>query len=123
MILPKTANDSEPSSTVVLCLREDPTAPLLIPLARPPVPRRREVVEPAASLEDTREDVDARADRCCEVMYGLPRADTLRGRGDMGRLSDPNCCGFAWPSRSSHMVVAVNGMSRMVGYRSNWYCT
>lgn len=108
MILPRTDSDSEPSSTVNDCLSAEPPPAPVVPLARLLAAlRKREVVEPA-SLVDTREEVDARAERCCDVMYGLPRPETLRGRGDIGRLSDSLSCGFVWPSRSSHMVVVVN---------------
>lgn len=81
-ILPSTNSDSVPSSTVVVCLSEDPAEGT--PLVRPD-PLRSDVVDPL-SLDDTRETSDALADRCCEVVYGLPRLDTLRGRGDIGLL-------------------------------------
>lgn len=60
-ILPSTASDSVPSSTVCDCLSEDPPA---APLARKLEPRSSEVVEPVL-LDETREAVDARAERCC----------------------------------------------------------
>lgn len=74
---PSTASDSVPSSTVCDCLSDDP--PVVPPVPRPAVPllvpprklelRSSDVVEAEGLLsEETSEDVEARAERCCDVM-------------------------------------------------------
>lgn len=70
-ILPRTASDSVPSSTVCDCRRDEPWA--AVPLPRKLELRSSDVVEPLSLLpppDETREAVDARAEgweRCCEV--------------------------------------------------------
>lgn len=71
-----TASDSVPSSTVCDCLSDDP--PAVPPVPRPAVPllvprklelRSSDVVDAEGLLsEETSEDVEARAERCCDVM-------------------------------------------------------
>lgn len=110
-ILPSTDSDSDPSSTVVVCLSEE--VPSWAPLGRAD-PLRRETDDPV-SLEDTRDVSDPLADRDCEVMYGLPRwLDTRRGRGDMGLLFglEGDCRLCCAPSRSSHIVAIGGSWSR-----------
>jgi hypothetical protein len=111
-ILPSTDSDSDPSSTVVVCLSEE--VPRWPPLGRPD-PLRRETDDPVSLLEDTRDVSDPLADRDCDVMYGLPRwLDTRRGSGDMGLLFgwEGDCRLCCAPSRSSHIVAIVAVVAR-----------
>lgn len=103
-ILPSTDSDSDPSSTVVVCLSEE--LPSWAPLGRAD-PLRRETDDPV-SLDETSDASDPLPDRDCDVTYGLPRwLDTLRGRGEMGLLFGlEDCWRLLWaPSLSSHMMV------------------
>lgn len=73
---------------MVVCLSEE--LPICPPLGRA-VPLRRETEDPV-SVEDTRDASDPLPDRDCDVMYGLPRLDTRRGRGEMGLLFGLDDC-------------------------------